>query len=281
MVVGPIKRRRRARHRHRMAGLQRRVGPKMPPYVESTQPKPEQSRLGRGKGSTGSMFKTRAALLGLLTLLIVSGIAASTASASGLGWKVNGSPLTGTTTKQIKLQLKGTAVLKSPLAGVEIECKDSGSEGATIEANGQDKGRVTYSQCTVRTPVGCIVAEPIVTNPLKSYLAQAATQTGIVDVYEPTEGRVFVELKFSGSSCPTAFTQKPIGISGSIAGEVIPAGKEGQEGLVSFPTTAISIAKHNGEEKKLKLEILGDTSTFSGGYGARLQENVPFGAFAD
>ena len=54
--------------------------------------------------------KPRAGMLALLTLLIVSGITASTSSASGPYWKVNGVKLAGQQEKahQIKLQVKGS-----------------------------------------------------------------------------------------------------------------------------------------------------------------------------
>ena len=229
------------------------------------------------------MFKTRAALLGLLTLLIVSGIAASTASAAGPYWRVNGSRLE-TGSKQIKLQLKGAAFLKSPSLGVEIRCNGSISENSAIEGNGTkqglDKGRVTYSSCTVLLPAkeGCTVAEPITTNQLKSYLATASTQTKIVDVYEPTVGKVFVELKFS-KACGETLSSAPVGVLGNIAAELIPAEKEGQEGLIAFPQTAITKVMHEGVENKLKLEVIGAVSTFSGAYGARLENKEAFGVF--
>ncbi len=216
------------------------------------------------------MFKVRLAVLGALALFIVSGIAASTASASGPFWHVGGTKFEAGT-RQIKLQSKGVAVLKSPLAGLEIECKNSISEGATIEGSketqGQGKGRVSYSSCVVLKPTtaGCTVAQPIVTNPLKAYLAEAATQTNYVEVFEPGQGIVFVTLKLT--NC------KPlgeVGVDGSIAAEIIPTKANGQEGMIAFPSTAISKVKHEGVEKTIKLETVGDPATFNAVYAARL-----------
>lgn len=224
------------------------------------------------------MFKARLAVLGALALFIVSGIAASTASASGPFWHVNGSKFE-TGTRQIKLQTKGSAVLKSSSAKLEIECKNSISEGATIEGSketqGQGKGRVSYSSCKVILPTGCTVVEPIVTTSLKSYLANAATQTGIVEVFEPSTGLTFVTLKLL-----TCGSLTEVGVNGSIAAEVIPAKVEGQEGLLAFPATAIGKVKHEGVEKTLKLETIGFPATFTAAYGARLATfPEKFGAF--
>ncbi len=229
------------------------------------------------------MFKTRAVLLGLLTLLITSGIVASTASAAGPYWRVNASRLE-TGSKQIKLQLKGGAVLKTPSLNAEIECKGSISEGATIEGNGthqgQDKGRVTYSSCTVLKPSNCSVAEPITTKQLKSYLASPleVKQTKVLDVFQPTEGTLFVTLKFSGTGCGTSLEGER-GVTGSIAAEVLPSEKEGQEGMDVFPQTAIAKVKHEGVETTVGLNVVGFASTFSGVYGARLASNEVFGVF--
>lgn len=234
-------------------------------------------------------LKLKAGLLGLLALLAVSGIAASTAAASGPFWHVGGTKLGQGATKQIKLQSKSALVLKTPLLAVEVECKNSISENATIEgvgaSQGQGTGRVTYTQCKVLKPAKaeCKVAEPITTNQLKSFLALATPnqekpkQAKMVNVFEPSTGLTFVILKFSeGCGTPVAGER---GVNGAIAAELVPVEKEAQEGLVAFPSEAISKIKHEGQERTLKLEILSDPSIFSGTYGARLASNEPFGVF--
>lgn len=214
------------------------------------------------------MIKVRLALFGALTLFMLSGVVSSVASASGPFWHVNGSKFE-TGTRQIKLQIKGVAVLKSPGAGLEVECKNSISEGATIEGSketqGQGKGRVSYSSCKVLKPTVCTVVEPIVTNPLKSHLATAATQSGIVELFEPGQGTVFVVLHFT--SCG-AITEA--GVNGSIAAEVNPSKVEGQEGQVVFPSPSVAKVKLEGVEKEPKLTSIGFAATFTGAYTARL-----------
>ncbi len=197
-------------------------------------------------------------------------------------WQAGGKLLTEGT-RQIKLQNKAPFVLKTPNLGIDITCNTSISEGATIEGSGeesqgQDKGRTTYSSCKTKVSA-CNVAEPITTNPLKSYLAFANTQSKIVDVYEPTEvpkegTATFVTLKLSGTGCGLLAGSHPV--TGSAVAEVIPANAEGQEGLVVFPQTPIKEVEHEGKIVTTELKTSSFESSFSGAYGARLA-NFPEG----
>lgn len=196
-------------------------------------------------------------------------------------WHVNGSRLESGK-KQVKLQSKNSAVLSSTTLGLELECKNSISEGATIEGNGvsqgQDKGRLSYSSCKVIKPAGCTLAEPITTNPTKSYLAfNVGAQQSIVDVFEPTEGVMLAKFIFSGKACGVLSGAQPL--DGSVAANIVPKGQESQENLFAFPTTAVTVIKHNGAEKKIGLTFAGAAATLSGAYGARLATGEKWGAF--
>jgi hypothetical protein len=223
------------------------------------------------------MFKMRVALLGAMALLVVSGFAASTASALGPYWKVNGSKLVGT--KAINLQLKGTAVLAVPKIPLTVECTNSRSELSAINSNGtrqgQDKGQIKYTGCTVtESPTkGCKVNEPITTNQTKSYLAIAESPTRIVDVFAPEKLTVFVELVFT--SCGL-ITNEPV--QGSVAAEVKPENTEVTEGDLQFPKPSIAtVKKEGGASQPVELKVGGIVSTFSAGYGAKLVSNEKFG----
>jgi hypothetical protein len=62
-----------------------------------------------------------------------------------------------------------------------------------------------------------------------------------------------------------------VGAAGTVVAEVIPAGVENQEGLLAFPTTAITKVKHEGVEVTLpSLKVVGTLATFNGAYGERL-----------
>jgi hypothetical protein len=192
-------------------------------------------------------------------------------------WYLNGSQLKQGS-RQIKLQLKGTAVLKSELAGlgpVTVECNGGLSEGATIDGygnnQGQGKGRITFTSCTSTV---CPVAEPIVTKQTKAHLVTfKGQQTKYAELFEPTEGEVFTTLKFAGV-CSLA-----VNVTGKVAAEIVPKEKEQQEGALIFPETAISSVVHEGQEVTPGLFLGLKEAKFSSYFGARLETNERFGVF--
>lgn len=223
----------------------------------------------------------RVALLGVLALFIVSGIAASSASAAGPFWRVSGTRLGQGVIKQIKLQLKGGAVLETPEAGLTIECKNGVSEGSTIEGRGekqgQGKGRIAFTQCAVTLPAtGCGVVEPIITNPTKSYLANIETQPKIAEVFEPGQGTVFATVTITGAKCLQAGA---VNVTGSAAAWIIPPNAENQEDLLVFPKPAIASVKHEGVVTAVALKALNLPTSFSAAFGQRLATNALFGAW--
>ncbi len=229
------------------------------------------------------MFKMRVVLLGVLALLVTSGIAASTASATGPYWRVAGARLEKGA-KQIKLQLKDKAVLVAETnpEPLRIECSKSISEGATIEGNGtsqgQDKGRISFTSCTTSLKE-CGVVEPIATKPTKSYLATATTQTKIVDVFEPTEGDKYVEITLKGK-CASLPIGTPEPVTGAVVAELIPAGKESPEGQMVFPEKPIMEVKHEGTTVNIeRLKFATIPSGLSAGYGVRLATGERYGVF--
>lgn len=243
------------------------------------------------------MFKMRFALLGVLALFVVSGIGASTASATGGPfWHVNGSKL-AQERKQLKLQSKGSAVLSGKLIGlnVTVTCKNSISEGASIEGSGvqkpgQDKGRLYFSTCEMKVEgsTACKVVEPIVTNQTKSRLVTYKNATGqskYADLFEPQQGptATFVTLKVEGATCP-AVGEFPV--TGTQVAEVQPKEQETQEGLLNFPATPITTVFWFGneqitqpEEVKTGLLFGGVEAKFLAAYGARLDAGGTYGVF--
>jgi hypothetical protein len=223
------------------------------------------------------MLKARAALAGMLTLFIASGIAASTASASGPFWHVNGSRVE-LGHGQIKFQSKTPLVIRTEIGTtpVAIECKTSISENAELEGNGMmqgiDKGSFSLPQCKVNA-TGCEVS-PITTNTLKSYLAEASTQTKIVDVFEPTTGTVVATIRFTGAGCLLA---GKFNLTGSVAAEIIPSAAELTELLFAFPITPITTVKREGTATAVGLLFSTRAAKFAAAYGARLETGEVFG----
>jgi hypothetical protein len=202
-------------------------------------------------------------------------------------WTVAGEPLE-TGSKAIKLQIKGIAKLSAPTlgTGLIVECSKSASEGSDIEGRGtqssQDKGRISYSTCKTNVKE-CNVAEPITTRQTKSHLALTeSNQTKTlraVDVFEPTSGNTFTELKLSGTGCGLLAGNQPI--DGSVGAELRPEeGEEVKEGQLIFPEEAIkNYFSENTETNEIKLTIGASNApaTFSAGYGAQLESGETFG----
>lgn len=231
-------------------------------------------------------IKMRAGVLALLALFIVSGIAASASSAAGPYWHVASSRLGQGQVRQLKLQLKGTAVLSASFSAeskVTVVCNSSVSEGATIEGQGerqgQGKGRITFTSCKVTKPTsGCTVVEPITTAQVKSHLVTyAGTQAKYAELFEPTEGKTYVTLKFVGSGCGVVVGSQPV--TGTVAAEVLPVEKESQEGLLNFPAEPLTKVFLEGEEKKPGLFLGGHETVFNAAYGARLATGEQWGVF--
>jgi hypothetical protein len=202
-------------------------------------------------------------------------------------WQVNEAEPSANQT--IKLQLKGTAALSVPSLELRITCTNSASENSTIEGQGKnhsgaDKGSITYTKCNVPKPAGdeCEVVEPIKTNQTKSHLAVSennqAKVARPVDVFEPTEGKIFTQLKIKGpAKCP-ATVKGSFNVTGSVAAEIGPEGAEVKEGDLQFPEEAIKIVKTENGEAKVGLAFgVSTESTFSAGYGAQLGSGEPFG----
>ncbi|HEY7831432.1 MAG TPA: hypothetical protein VIC06_12800 [Solirubrobacteraceae bacterium] len=246
------------------------------------------------------MFKMRFALLGVLALFVVSGIGASTASATGGPfWHVNGGKF-AQGTQQLKLQLKGIAVLTSTvsLMAVRVECRNSVSEGAAIEGSGpqkpgQAKGRLAFTSCTsvvAGNGTKCKPQEPITTNQTKSHLVTfTGNQSKFAELFEPQQGSTFTNISFldgPGGTCPIK-SGNPFPVKGTVAAELLPKESEVQEGQLVFPETPITKVFLFENEQKVQPDELGvslalgaNEAHFIAGYGARLSDNKVFGVWS-
>jgi|SRR6267154_1909220 len=241
------------------------------------------------------MLKIRLALLGVLALVVTSGIAASTASAGGPFWHVGGSKFSQGT-RQLELQNKGNLVLKGELAlvKVEVECETSLSEGATIEGSGQQKpgqgkGRLKFEKCIVKTAgktEPCKALVPIKTNQTKLILGTSneGVQRKYVDIFEPQQGTKFAEITFVNNitTCPFAGT---FPLTGAVAAEMAPTESEALEGSLIFPETAIkavqvfSQVSGQPEERGTGLFFGAKAANFKVTYKGKLVTNEIWGVF--
>ena len=239
--------------------------------------------VGRGKGSVARMLKIRAISLSVLALVVVSAMTTSTALA-GPVFHVGGKRL-GQETRQIKLQIKGVATLSAKVAGTEIaiSCRNSVSEGSTIEGPNQGKGRLTFTSCKVDKPIElCAVAEPITTVQTKAHLAIDPNnkQQKFVEFFEPQQGTTFAILMFKGTGCGVILGNQAV--KGSIAAEVVPIEREVQEGLLNFPLkpiTEVELGLTQGQKTKAGLTFANEPAVFAAAFGSRLDNGEQGGVF--
>ncbi len=236
------------------------------------------------------MLKNRAALLGALALLVLSGIATSAASAAGPYWRVNGSRLE----KGSKfLNAEGGATeLKATILGLTetISCAGATVENASLVGNGTSQGQdaakaIAFEKCKVVSPKSCATAKTLKTTGVKSHLVvftNAAKEEKIGDLFESTTGSEFTVITFQNNGtekCPFAGTQFPV--KGGAVAEVGTEGTEAVSGELIFPKTPITeIKKEGGAGEAAGLEIgAGNKASFSGTFTTNVLPGETFGAF--
>jgi hypothetical protein len=99
--------------------------------------------------------------VGLMAVLVLSGVGAATASAEGPHWLVNGVELKEK--ESVKAVGKGNLSFLVEGLGLRIQCK-SLAEKMTLKGGGPgtDEDVLQYKECVVVEPANCTVKEPIV-----------------------------------------------------------------------------------------------------------------------
>jgi hypothetical protein len=233
------------------------------------------------------MFKIRGALMGALALLVLSGIATSAAAAAGPYWHLGGHRLEKFSWPAVisaaEAELKAK-VLDLPFT---IHCASATVEGAEIVGNGTDQGldtasSIAFEKCTIATPEGCAVPQPIKTVAVKSRLITYDSGK-IGDLFEPAKGTEFVSIEFEnakGAKCVLNGVKFPV--KGSIAAETKPEETEAKTGELAFPATPIKqVKEEGGSATTVGLEVSeGNPANFSGKFEVEMALGERFGVFA-
>jgi hypothetical protein len=234
------------------------------------------------------MYKMRVALWAALALVAVSGIATSAAAAAGPYWHLGGSRLTKASWPA-SVAKAGETELNAKVLGISftIKCGASTVEGAEIIGNGSGQGldtanSIAFEECTIGTPKGCAVPQPIKTTAVKSRLVTYDSGK-IGDLFEPTKGSDFVTITFEnekGAKCPLDKVKFPV--KGSIAAEVKPEEKEVKVGELIFPATPITqVKEEGGTPTTIGLEVgEGNAANFSGKFAVEMAVDETFGVFS-
>jgi hypothetical protein len=205
-------------------------------------------------------------------------------------WYVNGSRLlqgkkaVNISAAQVESELKG----KVALLGAWISCKSAITQNAYIEGSGTNQGQdsasnITFEKCTTHEPAKCIVNEPIKTKQIKSQLVEYTNnskQTKIGDLFEPSQGEIYVEISFKKGVEKCAIEGEVFPVKGSVVANIFPENQEVLNGHLTFPKEPITVVKHEGQERKVGLTLGGGAATFSGIFEAKLVSGEKWGVFA-
>lgn len=219
-------------------------------------------------------------VLAVLAVFAVGVVGASAAMAEEAPYFSNGSNgrlKAGETRAFTTTKTSETYELKA--GTITISCKEQFTKnGKLIGSNAGEPGTneetVEFKKCTTTgngTP--CTVSEPIVTEPLKTTLAEDSAKKSSITIFEPKVGTSFAKLTFSGT-CNVTSTL----VEGKVASqnlnsksELIELGKASPEeasGFVNFPATRIASAwvvkAGVGASTTIKLNAFGVTSTLVG-----------------
>ncbi len=155
------------------------------------------------------MKRLRFIVVVLLTVCALGTVVASAAQAEGAPfWTIGGTRLVAGQTRNIVVTSLSTFILKTPAAGISIECtKTKSNVGVLLGSNAGEPGKndevFEFSGCSVTGNGGkCASPNPIITNPLQSEMVENVEEGHVgkklLIEFFPASGNNFVTLKFSG-----------------------------------------------------------------------------------
>jgi hypothetical protein len=189
------------------------------------------------------MSRVRLLFLSVMAVFAVAAVAASEASATP-GWEVNGTAFTSTSSETVLgLLSNGNASLEATLGTnvfTDILCTAADATGTILGTNKDAApSGITFTGCSVSTPSGCSVTNPISTVPLSSELLSTTDNGGTIglDTWTPTSGTEFTKIVLSGTAC-------------SVEGSYKITGQAQCEGAIGVPAElfACLFNKNSGKE---------------------------------
>jgi hypothetical protein len=181
------------------------------------------------------MTRIKMALLGLLAVLSASALAAGQASA--LENKYFEQPKTEITSSAVEGTV-GTAWLQSEIAGqkIEIESVTNKFEEGKIEKEGKSSGKIKFEKpvlFTVKEGLSSTTAATCTVEPIEfKFKDKLFTQTkaGVVaDEFEPSTGKIFIEIKIVSVTGKTCLLKGTFAVEGTYTAAL---GGQGEEDKV-------------------------------------------------
>jgi hypothetical protein len=148
------------------------------------------------------MSRIKLLLLSVMAVFAVAAVAVSEASAAAPNWVVNGTAFTGSESV-LGLLSNGNASVQATLGSnvfTDLLCTAADATGTILGGNKDAAPNgITFSGCSMTTPSGCTVTNPIVVDAVTSTLL--SNETVGLDTWAPTSGTEFTKLTISGSAC--------------------------------------------------------------------------------
>jgi|SRR5665213_3058897 len=236
------------------------------------------------------MNRTRTLIAAMFAVLAFSAVSAVAAQAENAPYFTVGKVgetkrLKKGETRNISAKIfSATYVLNDTTAKLTITCKaNKVAPGAVLLGSeegepGTNDEVIEFSECTAAlNGVACTVAQPIVTKPLKSELAEATDKKTGLTLFKPETGTAFVTLKFTAGPCPESTVTGTVAAEGffdnaGVKGVKVELG--GAKGtaeswlLQIIPTTPKKVIKYKagvGTETSIEpLEVAGTAATLEG-----------------
>jgi len=182
--------------------------------------------------------------VGLLTAVALSGVTAATAAASE--FFVEKEPVKAAVATE-----GSSGVTKIETTGTAIECAKDTNTGK-LEEGGKSKLEIKAKECTVKTPAGCAVKEPIELKTAGSLVSEP-----VKDELKPSEGTAIAEITITGEKCTVAGKYK---LTGSQTCELPKVEEEALEHELVCKTTGSKLelmAKPATLETTEKVKVVG------------------------
>jgi hypothetical protein len=218
------------------------------------------------------MPRIRLIMLAALAVFAVSAVASASASATTLGWDVNGAELLGNEPiSEVPIVAPNDFTLRG--AGIEISCSEVVVKGGLIEPNSNsakallfkdtvnDEG-VTKEPCDVTNAENCEVVEPIETHEISS-----TPESGppVRVKFKPKVAGPFITLTLKSKAGHTCLQAKKYEVTGTVTCNV-------HNGETEEVTKTLECTATSGSE----IKVAGEAGEFIGEAGVKLTSGAKF-----
>lgn len=222
-------------------------------------------------------MRARSLLAVVVAVIAVAGVAPAGASAQEFIYKVGGNKLEAGQSRETTGGGKNF-ILKGEASGTktEVECEMALAAGSNIKGGtpGTSEDTINLSACKALLPSGCkkVTVKAV---KAKNEIVLLLPSKKLGELFTPIGTEPLTEVTFEG--CLSNVT---VPVTGKIAAQESPEGKEETKGKLVFPTTVIKKVETLAKVVVgVKLEFGGSEGTLSGESSVELTTKEVFGIF--